>query len=130
MNSLNERLSWQMPFRLTVSLCGLIPLVFGAAWTWTFGFTSYRSHLAFIGLPLGLGCIFLGIGMLLMRRWAIYLSILLSTFAALASVWVASISHHWFYWLLSLVSIMYSVAISRRALSHCPNDSHDNSRNA
>lgn len=55
-----------------VRFLGLVPLFLGGAWIYTFGFTAYRQHLAFIGLPLGL--VTLAIGLLMVScpygfRW-------------------------------------------------------------
>ena len=120
MKPLNERLVWPPPFRLIVTACALVPLFFGAAWTWTFGFTPYRSHLVFIGRPLGLCCIGLAVGMLTMRRWAILLSIPLSAFVGLGAAWIAVISRHWLYCLLLLAGVSYALLISSRITTPQP----------
>ena len=44
-----------------VRFLGLVPLFLGGAWIYTFGFTTYRQHLAFIGFPLGLVTLAVGI---------------------------------------------------------------------
>ncbi|MBV6499412.1 MAG: hypothetical protein CJBNEKGG_01868 [Prosthecobacter sp.] len=99
------------------------------AWSWTFGFTSYRNHLAFICTPLGLCCICLAVGMFRMRRWAILLSIPLSAFVGLLAGWIAVISCHWFYWLLFLAGVSYALFIFTRTTARQPHTSKDNSRN-
>lgn len=129
MKPLNDCLVWPAPFRLIVRACALVPLFFAVAWSWTFGFTPYRNHLAFIGLPLGLCCICLAVGMLRMQRWAILLSIPLSAFVGLLAGWIAVISCHWFYWLLFLAGVSYALLISTSMTARKPHTSKDNSRN-
>ncbi len=42
---------------------GLVPLFLGSAWIYVFGFTDYRAHLAFIGLPLGIVTFLFGLAL-------------------------------------------------------------------
>ena len=116
MKPLNDRLALEPGFRFAVSLAAMIHLFFGAAWTWTFGFTSYRSHVAFIFLPLGIACLCLGISLLLMRRWAILISIPISALFGVASLWVAFVTHYWVGWGGAAACLYYAIAIARRGL--------------
>jgi len=47
------------------------------AWVYTFGFTTYRHHLAPIGLPLGILNIILALGIFTLNQIALKLSIFL-----------------------------------------------------
>ena len=54
-------------------IAGLIGTLLGSAWIRTFGFTNYRAHLAYIGLPLGLftllfSIVFLLFGIAIVRK--------------------------------------------------------------
>ena len=94
-------------YRLAVMLCSLVPLFLGSAWVWTFGFTNYRAHLASIGLPLGLFCVGLGLGLFFMCRWAIILSLPLAGLASLGSAVFAG----FFGWRLWVVWPLWVVAL-------------------
>ena len=47
----------------TLRVIGLVPLFLGSTWIYMFGFTNYRVHLAFIGLPLGLVTFLVGLAL-------------------------------------------------------------------
>jgi hypothetical protein len=109
--SLREFLQQPWLFRTAVTLCALVPLFLGSAWVWTFGFTSYRAHRAFIGLPLGLACVAFSVALLRMRRWAIILSVPLAALASLAFAVIAAISGLWSYCAPVLVGGFYSALV-------------------
>ena len=64
-------------FRALIRAVSVIPLFLGSAWIYTFGFTTYRHHLAVIGLPLGIFTLSLGVGLLLLKRDIVEVSIFL-----------------------------------------------------
>jgi hypothetical protein len=56
-------------------LTGAVGAFLGLAWIRTFGFTNYRAHLAYVGLPLGIitllfSLVFLWFGVSILRRHA------------------------------------------------------------
>jgi hypothetical protein len=114
MNSIRDSLRAEWLFRLSVYLCAAVPLFFGIMWTYTFGFTSYRSHLRVFGIPLGLVCIALALGMLALRRWAVFISAALSVFAAIFALLVMCISGHWFYVVIMLLGFTYTLIVFER----------------
>ena len=71
--------------RVIIYLGALVPLFFGAVWSWNFGFTDYRHHQAWLGLPLGLLNIALAIGIFLLNRTILRISIFLVAFPSIAS---------------------------------------------
>jgi hypothetical protein len=57
-----------------------IPLFFGLAWIYIFGFTDYRSQQSFIGILIGLLMLFLAIGMIKLNQLTISISVILTFF--------------------------------------------------
>ena len=112
MKLFNQIIQQKWLYRVAVILCALVPLSLGSAWVWTFGFTNYRQHLAFIGLPLGLFCVGLGLAMLYQCRWAIICSLPLATLASLAFAVIGGISGAWSFWIVALIGGAYVALIS------------------
>ena len=63
--------------KVLARVLAIVPIFLGGSWIYTFGFTSYRHHLAFIGLPLGILTLALGLGMLFLNRNIIELTLFL-----------------------------------------------------
>jgi hypothetical protein len=77
----NERLH-----KVLIYCCALVPAFLSIAWIHTFGFTDYRHHLAYIGLPLGIAMGALSVGMILLKRWAVVISVALTIISTVASI--------------------------------------------
>ena len=101
-------------YRTAVTLCSLVFLFLGGAWVWTFGFTSYRAHLAFVGLPLGLACLGFGVALLCMCRWAIILSLPLAALGSVVAAIIAATSGVWAYGVVVLAGGSYIALVSHR----------------
>jgi hypothetical protein len=99
----NEKLQ-----KALIYFCAIVPGFFAIAWIHTFGFTNYRHHLAFIGLPLGVSMGILAIGMVFLKRWAIVISIGLTILAILASFGIFFLSRHLFYVAVAVVGCIYT----------------------
>jgi hypothetical protein len=94
--------------KVLVYCCAIVPGFFAVAWTYTFGFTEYRHHLAFIGLPLGLAMAVLAIAMVLMKRWAIVISIALTAIVSVAAAGIFFISRHPFHVAVVVIGMIYT----------------------
>ena len=114
MSAIRDCLRAEWLYRLSVYLCAVVPLFFGVMWTYTFGFTSYRSHLRMFGIPLGLVCIALALGMLALRRWAIFISAALSVCAAMFALVILCTGAHWFYGVVLLLGFAYTFIVFER----------------
>ncbi|HEX9260943.1 MAG TPA: hypothetical protein VF893_00270 [Candidatus Bathyarchaeia archaeon] len=66
--------------------CAIVPGFLAITWIITFGFTNYRQHLAYIGLPLGVAMGVLSIGMIFLKRRAVIVSIALTILTMVASI--------------------------------------------
>ena len=93
--------------KIAIYLCALVPGFFSAAWMYTFGFTTYRHHLAFIGLPLGIVLGILAIGMVLLKRWAIIVSLALTILVNIASIAIFFLSRSPLYPAISVIGFIY-----------------------
>ncbi|WP_125931906.1 hypothetical protein [Thiosocius teredinicola] len=95
-----------------IVLCALVPLFFAAVWIYTFGFTEYRAHQQWIGLPASFAMVGLSVGMLLFNRIALIASLILTVCAAvLASVFFYA-NQHWGYAVIFIVGVSYVFACS------------------
>jgi hypothetical protein len=90
--------------------CAIVPGFLGIAWTITFGFTNYRHHLAYIGLPLGTAMGVLSIGMILLKRWAVITSIALTVFTMIAAVVIFFLSRSPIYPIIVIIGAIYIYA--------------------
>jgi len=87
--------------------CAFVPLFFAGAWIYNFGFTDYRAHLAYIGLPLGVTLFVLAIGMFVLNKFAIIISMILAVLAICSAGWIFALTYHWFYALVILLGLIY-----------------------
>ena len=46
-------------------ILGVLFILVGGIWTYRFGFTDFRAHLAYIGLPLGISTLLVGVAMII-----------------------------------------------------------------
>lgn len=93
-------------YKLSVYLCATAPLCLGLMWIYTFGFTSYRIHLRWVGIPSGIAFVALAAGMMWLRTWAVMISVVLATATTIFSFMIALFGL-WFYWIVVLLGITY-----------------------
>jgi hypothetical protein len=98
----NERLH-----KVLIYCCALVPAFLSIAWIHTFGFTDYRHHLAYIGLPLGIAMGALSVGMILLKRWAVVISVALTILSTVASIAIFFLSKQLFYLAVVVVGCIY-----------------------
>ena len=113
MKSIREHVRSEWLYKLSVYLCATVPLCLGLIWIYTFGFTSYRSHLRFVGIPLGFAFVALAVSMMAMRIWAVMISVVLALATTIFSFMVALLGL-WFYWSVVFLGVAYVTIIFER----------------
>lgn len=93
--------------KVLIYCCALVPAFLSVAWIHTFGFTDYRHHLAYIGLPLGIAMGILSIGMILLKRWAVVISVALTSLTTVASIAILFLSRQLFYLAVVVVGCFF-----------------------
>lgn len=93
--------------KVLIYCCALVPLHFAVGCIVTFGFTNYRAHLAYIGLPLGVAMLVLAIGMFFLKRVAIIISMALATLALCGATLIFFKTFHPFLALVILAGLTY-----------------------
>jgi hypothetical protein len=107
LNTIRKMLNNEHTQRGLIYCCAVVPGFFSFAWIYTFGFTNYRQHLSYIGLPLGVAMGVLSIGMILLKHWAVIISIALTGLVTTGSIIVFIISRSPYYPAIIIVGSLY-----------------------
>jgi hypothetical protein len=98
----------------------LLFLFLGVVWLWRFGFTDYHPEQRPFGLAAGVAALIVGVGLLMLKRWAIGASALAMAFVGVSAAVFAPNSRGpaiLALAALALACIVYAVLAIRAALA-------------
>lgn len=109
-----DKYKWKLYHIVLIRLAALGFIYLGLGWLYIYIFTDYRSHLAFIMIPLGVLTILFSFGLLLLFRWCIFSLLVLMAIAFLITIYfqIVAFQVHPFLAVVGIITVLYIILLT------------------